>query len=586
MCQHPASPLSCQCKNTDQRSYLLSINPDMYAALIDKNPTLSPAHEPSIPTHLSLAINEAKSISKIALPMILTGLLLYSRSMISMVFLGRLGELALAGGSLSVGFANITGYSLGNCPQTTGCGVLRGTARPKVGANINLGCFYLVGMPVAVGLGFYAGLDFEGLWTGLLAAQSSCVVTMMVVLGRTDWEFQARRAKELTRGDRVDESEKIEGEEPNKDEKKGNSYCPFVYKVGDFAGWTNTGHADYNSCAISKTFHIEHGELNQAQLLIPDNVLIERSGSNEGRQLSGRRGQLHTVSINSIWTMLAVDVLMKREKLKFTVGDLLHDAGKGVAGVVGDKKRTPRSKKGKKVNQIEDQVPAIPYLAQILVTEPILVLSSTSKAAGDLGSEEEVDMVPKLRNLGKKKVAEASPAQPAPTPVLSLQSPPKVQQDILHPSHVLELWAPKFATVELGKQVTNVDTSRDHETCSALGNAMMLHQDVAGPHCEGIRGSLQRVVANSDHMKKYSNDLKKANHKIPAFKGELKQARLDLAMAELIAIHARNEVEAALAQMNQVLQELAELKKFAFGEVFERYSTTATTMLGTPMRNR
>ncbi|KAI3749029.1 hypothetical protein L6452_12547 [Arctium lappa] len=89
---------------------------------------------------------------------------------------------------------------LGNCPQTTGCGVLRGTARPKIGANINLGCFYLVGMPVAVVLGFFMGFDFEGLWMGMLAAQMSCVVTMLVVLGRTDWEFQAERAKELTDG--------------------------------------------------------------------------------------------------------------------------------------------------------------------------------------------------------------------------------------------------------------------------------------------------------------------------------------------------------------------------------------------------
>lgn len=87
---------------------------------------------------------------------------------------------------------------LGNCPQTTGCGVLRGTARPKVGANINLGCFYLVGMPVAVGLAFYYKMDFEGLWFGLLAAQASCMLTMMVVLLRTDWEFEARRAEELT----------------------------------------------------------------------------------------------------------------------------------------------------------------------------------------------------------------------------------------------------------------------------------------------------------------------------------------------------------------------------------------------------
>ncbi|CAI9092163.1 OLC1v1027341C1 [Oldenlandia corymbosa var. corymbosa] len=87
---------------------------------------------------------------------------------------------------------------LGNCPQTTGCGVLRGTARPKVGARINLGCFYLVGTPVAVWLGFYAGFDFEGLWIGLLAAQASCMIAMLIVLFRTNWEFEAQRAEELT----------------------------------------------------------------------------------------------------------------------------------------------------------------------------------------------------------------------------------------------------------------------------------------------------------------------------------------------------------------------------------------------------
>lgn len=120
---------------------------------------------------------------------------------------------------------------LGNCPQTTGCGVLRGTARPKIGANINLGCFYLIGMPVAVGLGFFMGLDFEGLWLGLLAAQGSCVVTMLVVLGRTDWEFEAKRAKELTGETHVvvvvmDDSEEIEVDKLLKAENKGgDSLC-------------------------------------------------------------------------------------------------------------------------------------------------------------------------------------------------------------------------------------------------------------------------------------------------------------------------------------------------------------------------
>ncbi|KAG8374853.1 hypothetical protein BUALT_Bualt10G0038800 [Buddleja alternifolia] len=87
---------------------------------------------------------------------------------------------------------------LGNCPQTTGCGVLRGTARPKMGANINLGCFYLVGMPVAVLLSFFFEYDFKGLWIGLLAAEGCCAVVMLFVLVTTDWELQAFRAKELT----------------------------------------------------------------------------------------------------------------------------------------------------------------------------------------------------------------------------------------------------------------------------------------------------------------------------------------------------------------------------------------------------
>lgn len=117
---------------------------------------------------------------------------------------------------------------LGNCPQTTGCGVLRGTARPKVGAHINLGCFYLVGMPVAVGLAFYAGLDFQGLWLGLLAAQGSCAVTMLVVLSLTNWESEAKRAEGLTGAVPVDDSQEVEEQKPSKPEIKGD----FLYLSG------------------------------------------------------------------------------------------------------------------------------------------------------------------------------------------------------------------------------------------------------------------------------------------------------------------------------------------------------------------
>lgn len=87
---------------------------------------------------------------------------------------------------------------IGNCPQTTGCGVLRGSARPTIGANINLGSFYLVGMPVAIFLGFVFKMGFAGLWLGLLAAQASCALLMLIVLCRTDWTLQVQRARELT----------------------------------------------------------------------------------------------------------------------------------------------------------------------------------------------------------------------------------------------------------------------------------------------------------------------------------------------------------------------------------------------------
>ncbi|KAK9285805.1 hypothetical protein L1049_025006 [Liquidambar formosana] len=87
---------------------------------------------------------------------------------------------------------------LGNCPQTTGCGVLRGSARPTLGANINLASFYGVGLPIGIVMGFVMDLGLLGLWWGLLAAQVVCAIVMVFALMRTDWVMQTNRAIELT----------------------------------------------------------------------------------------------------------------------------------------------------------------------------------------------------------------------------------------------------------------------------------------------------------------------------------------------------------------------------------------------------
>ncbi|KAF2310948.1 hypothetical protein GH714_018698 [Hevea brasiliensis] len=72
-----------------------------------------------------------------------------------------------------------------------------GSARPGIGAGINFYSFYLVGAPVAIVLGFVWKLGFVGLCYGLLAAQIACVVSILTVVYKTDWERESLKAKHL-----------------------------------------------------------------------------------------------------------------------------------------------------------------------------------------------------------------------------------------------------------------------------------------------------------------------------------------------------------------------------------------------------
>ncbi|KVI11536.1 Multi antimicrobial extrusion protein [Cynara cardunculus var. scolymus] len=105
---------------------------------------------------------------------------------------------------------------LGNCPQTVGCGVVRGIAQPTTAANINLGAFYMIGMPVALGLGFWFRVGFVGLWLGLLSAQVCCAGLMLYVVGTIDWEHQAKKAETLTCNEGAD------GATPHENEPRPN----------------------------------------------------------------------------------------------------------------------------------------------------------------------------------------------------------------------------------------------------------------------------------------------------------------------------------------------------------------------------
>ncbi|KAL0347559.1 UNVERIFIED_CONTAM: protein DETOXIFICATION 53 [Sesamum calycinum] len=61
---------------------------------------------------LNEAVEELFALGKVACPVALTTLLYFSKTIISMLFLGHMDKAELAGGSLAVGFANVTGFSV------------------------------------------------------------------------------------------------------------------------------------------------------------------------------------------------------------------------------------------------------------------------------------------------------------------------------------------------------------------------------------------------------------------------------------------------------------------------------------------
>ena len=69
-------------------------------------------------------------------------------------------------------------------------GVARGTGWQHIGAYVNLGAFYLCGIPVAVALGFLTKLRGRGLWIGILTGAFLQSVMLSIITSCTNWEKQ------------------------------------------------------------------------------------------------------------------------------------------------------------------------------------------------------------------------------------------------------------------------------------------------------------------------------------------------------------------------------------------------------------
>ncbi|WVZ22927.1 hypothetical protein V8G54_001471 [Vigna mungo] len=75
-------------------------------------------------------------------------------------------------------------------------GTARGCGKQKKGAFINLGSYYLVGIPSAIFFSFVLHMGGKGLWLGIICALVVQVSCLFVITTHTDWEQEAKKAKE------------------------------------------------------------------------------------------------------------------------------------------------------------------------------------------------------------------------------------------------------------------------------------------------------------------------------------------------------------------------------------------------------
>ncbi|XP_016903202.2 protein DETOXIFICATION 16-like isoform X2 [Cucumis melo] len=132
------------------------------------------------------------------------------------VFLGLIEGIAL--GVLLISLRNKWGFVYTNEPQVVRYlssimpilaisnfmdaiqGVLSGTARgcgwQKIGAWVNLGAYYLVGLPCAITFTFVLHFGGKGLWMGITCGSCLQSILLLLITFTTNWEEQATKAKE------------------------------------------------------------------------------------------------------------------------------------------------------------------------------------------------------------------------------------------------------------------------------------------------------------------------------------------------------------------------------------------------------
>ncbi|KAF7828357.1 protein DETOXIFICATION 56 [Senna tora] len=81
-----------------------------------------------------------------------------------------------------------------NFPLVVCGGIVRGTARPRLGMYANLSGFYLLALPLGVVFAFKLHLGLDGLFVGLVIGVFTCLMLLLVFIARINWDEEARKA--------------------------------------------------------------------------------------------------------------------------------------------------------------------------------------------------------------------------------------------------------------------------------------------------------------------------------------------------------------------------------------------------------
>ncbi|KAK1682638.1 hypothetical protein QYE76_043486 [Lolium multiflorum] len=75
-------------------------------------------------------------------------------------------------------------------------GVIRGCGLQKIGACVNLGAYYLVGVPAALCFAFFYHFGGMGLWFGIICGLAVQMLLLLSITLCTNWEKEASKAKD------------------------------------------------------------------------------------------------------------------------------------------------------------------------------------------------------------------------------------------------------------------------------------------------------------------------------------------------------------------------------------------------------